>query len=569
VTSRLLLMLLVLAPFTPVRAHSGEWTPPGPAIPSPPDPLPKWPGPITLNKPTDLNPEPTGTPGRRVDRSRVRSGWSAWWYLHRERILDIESIAAPRRAAPGPDEDSNRGAVLAALRKYAAAPSEDIRTSAIIALGRARDARIVPRLIEFIRADDSSAALVESSLLALGLIGGSDPEVRKLIPGVLADPGWSSEVRSCAALALGFTGDAAFVPSLTARLGAKETDKGVRAAAAAGLGILSQDAAAPDLARALVGPDGREVNPGTRAYAAAALGALATGTGRTALMQALRDLDLGVSRQAALSLGVHSDPWARAALLKTFETEGDSLTRAYAALALSDAGEAKAREVLRKAGREGDDVLAPHAVVALGLLARRTRDAKTKAEVILLVQTGLTDLTGDDRAGALVIAGALAGADGLAGRYGKICRSGAGSELRGHAAVALGILGGDATVLAEMVTAETPPPLLREVGAAGALLASRRVQAKFRALFLGTGPESARCVAAVSLGLFRRDSKATTDALLGILTDEKQPELVRACAAVGLGRRLEKESPSRLALSGLRLSPGLAVGPFREVMSMR
>ena len=147
-TSRLLLMLLVLAPFTPVQAHSGEWTTPGPAVPYPPDPLPKWPGPITLNKPTDLNPEPTGMPGRRVDRSGARSGWSAWWYLHRERIIDIESIAGPRRAAPKPDEDANRGAILAALRKYAAAPSEDLRTSAIIALGRARDARVVPRLIE-------------------------------------------------------------------------------------------------------------------------------------------------------------------------------------------------------------------------------------------------------------------------------------------------------------------------------------------------------------------------------------------------------------------------------------
>jgi len=567
--ARLLMILLVVAPLATVFAHSGEWTGQGPIAPYPPNPLPKWPGPSTMKPKVDLNAEPSGMPGRRVTRGDVRSGWDRWWYLHRERLLDLHAISARRRAADAGSDVPDREAILVVLRRFVDHANEDIRTSAIVALGRAGDARIVPRLVELVRADSSSTAVVESSLLAIGLVGTKEKGHIESIRAILTGSGWSSEVRSYAALALGLSRDADSMPVLVERLGPGEKEHGVRAAAAAGLGLLDLDAAAPALARSLVGPDGRELNPGTRSYTAAALGALGTGAGRTALMRALEDLDLGVARQASLSLGVHDDPWARKALLTTLSSPGDPLTRAYAALALAEAGEPKAVELIKKAFDGGDPVLVPHAAVALGLIARRAKDAKLKARVILGVRSRLTDLTGPDLSGALVIAGALAGADGLAKRYADICRSGENSDLRGHAAFAVGLLGGDAGALTAAISAETPPPLLREIAIGAALLASADAQSKFRDLLTSKAPQSARCVAAVSLGLFRDGGKATIAALLAVLSDEKQPDLVRGCAAMGLGRRLERDRPSRLSLPALRLSPGLVAGPFKEVLSVR
>jgi HEAT repeat protein len=567
--ARLFLFLLALAPFSPVFAHSGEWTGQGPMLPYPPDPLPKWPGPITMKPKTDLNAEPSAMPGKRTPRGGGRSGWDRWWYVHRERLLDLRGIPGRRRSAEARKDVPDRDPILAALRKFVDHPNEDIRTSAIVALGRAGDAQILPRLASLIRADDSSAAVVESALLAIGLVGTKEKAHLELIRSVLAAADRSPEVRSYAALALGMVGDADSMAALVARLGAEEKAHGVRAAAATGLGLLDLDAAAPALARALVGPDGLETNPGTRSYSAAALGALATGAGRTALMQALADLDLGVARQAAYSLGVHADPWARKALLTTLKSPGDARTRAYAGLSLAEAGETAAADLLQRGLAGDDEVLVPHAAVALGLLARRAKLASAKTQVILTVQSRLADLTGPDLSGALVIAGALAGADGLSKRYADLFRSETDPGLRGHTAFAIGLLGGDPTALVAAITAETPPPLLREIAIGTALLASAEAEKKFRELLTAGAPQSARCVAAVSLGLFRGDGTATTAALLAVLSDEKQPDLVRGCAAVGLGRRLEKDAPSRLTLPALRLSPGLVAGPFKEVMSMR
>ena len=126
---------------------------------------------------------------------------------------------------------------------------------------------------------------------------------------------------------------------------------------------------------------------------------------------------------------------------------------------------------------------------------------------------------------------------------------------------------GAATATHEVVFFAFPFEAIANNGSARSTSAD--AQAGFRGLLSSKGPQSARCVAAVSLGRFRGDGRATAAALLSVLSDEKQPPLVRSCAAVGLGRRLETDSPSRLLLPTLRLSPGLVAGPFKEVLSMR
>ncbi|MEN8150398.1 MAG: HEAT repeat domain-containing protein [Planctomycetota bacterium] len=552
---KLLPLLLVLALAPGAFAHSGEWGAMPPPVTYPPDPLPKWPGPHTMAPKNTPGEAPRRT-GRRAPRGTTRSGWSRWWNLHRERIL-----------GPGPNPPAlaakEREAVLAALRKALGDESVEVRTSAIVALGRARDVTRVPHLVKLLRAKTTPVSELQSSLLALGLLGAADEETRVLVRGMLASDRWSTEVRSYAAYAIGFAGGESGRAALAARLADPKTAAGLRAAAAAALGLLGADEAGPALAKAL--DAGHETNPGVRAFAAASLASVSAGEGRTALMQTLDDFDLGVARQSALSLGAYSDPWARKALLDALSGGDDPVTRAYAGLALADAGDLKALEPLAKAAADSDAVLAAHSAVALGLLARRAKSGAAKARVQLLIAARLNDVAGNDLTGALAAAGALAGAKSLAGRYAELLPAGGDPEVRGHAAFAFGLLGGDEAALLPLIAPGTPIPLLREVGLVTARRGSTAAAKRFRDLLAADGPESSRCLAAVTLGRF----PGGADALVAILADRSQPELVRGCAAVGLGRRLETARPSPLALTALRLSPELVGGPVREVISMR
>ena len=232
---------------------------------------------------------------------------------------------------------------------------------------------------------------------------------------------------------------------------------------------------------------------------------------------------------------------------------------------MGDAGDLKALEPLVAAAAGKDGVLAAHATVALGLLAHRTKSGAVKARVLLLITNGLNDLTGNDLSGALIAAGTLAGAKALTTRFAEVLKSDGDPEVRGHAAFAIGVLGGDETGLLALIAPGTPLPLLREAGLAAARNGGAAPEKRLGDLMRKKGPESSRCLAAVTLGLF----PGGTDALIAMLKDDKQPELVRGCAAVGLGRRLEVSRPSVLALPALHLSPELVGGPVREVVSMR
>jgi HEAT repeat protein len=543
------LVLLLLAPI--LGAHSGEWMPQKPVIPYPNAPKKPMPG----ERPGGGTP-----PGSRATSpdSGAPTGWDRWWALNRERL-----VARKARTVP-----ADREVVLAALRPLVAHPDVHVRTSAIIALGRAGDSRIAPVLRKLLDADGLPSSVAESAVLALGLIGGGE-ETSRALAGVLSDEDRHAEIRIFAALALALSGDAAADPSLLSRLGPAERDAGVRSAAAIALGLRGLDRAVPALAKALEGPEGRDPSPQTRSYAAAALGALGGGHARNALHRTLADYDQRIGRQAALGLGAIGTGKARNALRWAFASQKDPLLRAFAGLALAEAGDVAVYEGLSDAAKKGDSVLAAHAALALGLLAGRTTDAEVRGKVHFLLANRMSDVTGPEMFGALAIGAGLAKAKNAAGKLRARFANGKHPRVRGHAAFALALLGEKAATLRPALDAKTPLPLFLEVATALAIRNDREAEKRLRSLAGAEGPESIRAAAIVSLGLFRPAADETVKALVALLGEKKEPTAVRACAAVGLGRLLERESPSKLSFSTLRLTPQNASGPLKEILSMR
>ncbi len=218
-----------------------------------------------------------------------------------EAAIALDSVCAAG-GVPADNPDTAHAGLLAEL----SAPQALVCRLAVRALGNAGSAAAIPVLGKLLA--DDRPGVSAAACAALGAIGRSmqDADSIKMLVGMLASE--PAQLRMRAADNLGATGSAAAVPSLA--------------------GVLRDD------------PD-----PQVRAAAAAALGNIRSGDSVAALMQALRDPDWRVRRQAAAALTAIGAP-AIPSLVSALAAPEESV-------------QAMAVEALRGIGAPAFEALAP------------------------------------------------------------------------------------------------------------------------------------------------------------------------------------------------------------------
>jgi len=395
-------------------------------------------------------------------------------------------------------------------------------------------ARIVPLLLRAAEENDSHFA--RTTLLALGKVGGSEA----LPPILSALEKGTAETQRIAAIALGLSGEREGLARLVDLFADRRTPPGLRAAAALGMGLSGRREVAPILRNFLdrnltpehLASDQQEVLlaslvavgmvrdtslvpvligryrtlEGTReSRGRVLLGAILTTLGRLGdsaalgtLLEGTRARDIERRRWAALALGDLGDPAAVVPLTEALEDDSDLQVRGFAAISL---------------GRIGGEI----AVRAL----RKAFDAKGVSRTVRSFSGLGLGLAGDrESAGALRVALAAPGEEAMRGAFAlalgflgdassadtlfRIAEDrGANPDLRGYAAIALGLIRPDGGL-----------PRLLQIARGDA----DRVEDFRRGVLLG-------------LGLFG-DPRAT-DVLVGDLATERR-DVVRGAAAAAL-----------------------------------
>jgi HEAT repeat protein len=602
-----ILAILLLA--TAASAHGGAWRGPPPNSGTPltplsPIPVPTLPpgsstpvpGPIGgLDTPRPGGPTIPGDTNPGIPRGNAPTSgpgsdsWVWWWTLNREPLLDLTGLLRQRvreqtisstphfLGRPGGRNREHstsieaREKILLALLEAAKDGNRDVATGAIVALGKAGDLRAIALLRQL--ADDPKAddTVRESSVLALGMIGGEDPDRRVFLASVAADEGRRLRTRCFALLALGFLGDAAALPDLARLWRTKSRNTEVPAAALIGLGLMRDEIVVPDLSVALSGSaNRREKEDLLRAHAGTALAMIGSRAGLPAACAALRDRDPQVRRQAALTIGAIAKPGdeaERKALAFLLLADRDAMVRAFAAIALGQIGNLDDGNTLAFAYRKGDSTLAPHAAIALALLVRQVRSAEATERVLPFLLKEFRQRANASLRGALAIALGIIGDRQAVPALIDLASSGAEPNLRGHAAVALGLIGDDRArpVLRSALSETGNPDVQKEVALALALLGDRTAaDALLEVVKKGT-TEYARGGAAAALGRLATEAQALT--LTEVLADRQTSDTTRAFVAVALGLVLERTSEPLLTRIGVALNHRMVLPSIAEVLS--
>lgn len=379
------------------------------------------------------------------------------------------------------------------------------RQSAAEALGRiGPKAKVaVSPLAGMLEAEDPRVR--ESAALALGGFRGSGKAAAPALRKALGDQ--YAGVRSAAAVALGEIGVQESIPDLIEKL--KDEKPTVRQSAAEALGRIGKPAV-PGLLKAMrsgnpgfleavvdaLGKVGqpaaaeliqalkdRDQNPQVRQYAALGLARLGTGSSEViqALVESLKDSELGVRRSAAEALGEIGPPAADAIhpLINTLKDQSENAdVRAYAAQALARIGpdRIEAAATLTETLEDNDPKIQEAAVKALAETSFATKQDENAAQA-------LTNLSAQLKAGE--------------------------TERRRSAATELGKMGPAAQAAL--------PALIEAVGKRGEDSEVRRLAA----------------AAVGSMGPYARDAVPT---LIEVLNDRKEVPDVGASAIVALGQ---------------------------------
>lgn len=138
--------------------------------------------------------------------------WEIWWYVHRRELVPLST----HLSYPSPDSsrrvtDDQMESVLQALDAAAKDKEVDVRVAARLALAKAGNDGVVPRLIEAAQADRGNLKDRAYSILALGVLGkdeapvtnGDPVQIASYLDGVLHDKQTEVELKSWAALSLG------------------------------------------------------------------------------------------------------------------------------------------------------------------------------------------------------------------------------------------------------------------------------------------------------------------------------------------------------------------------------
>jgi len=191
--------------------------------------------------------------------------------------------------------------------------------------------------------------------------------------------------------------------------------------------------------------------------------------------------------------------------------------------------------------------LEPYAALALGMFARggETFDAATPSPTLVATRKALADAFTDEAdpsvAGAIAIATGLAGASEVAPLLLRELGQTANPTLRGHLAVALGLLKEPAAKapLTKLLADPALPPAARiDVARGLAMVGDPDLEERLIALLKQSGDTPSAIAYSKALGIVGSDRAAAS--LVALVQDRTAPALQRAFAVVALGLIGEK-----------------------------
>jgi HEAT repeat protein len=325
----------------------------------------------------------------------------------------------------------------------------------------------------------------------------------------------------------------------------------------------------PDLLDMLEGPRRRRGRESVRrAYAAQALANLGDVRAVPALREVALDREEHARRSAVLALGAIAkadDEKTTDVLLHQLHNSRDVATRCVAALSLGRAGSSRAEKALVYAYRKGSLRVRPFAAIGLGLLARHPGHAGATGPLL----HDLKNRASPQLLASLCVAVGLAGERRAIPILTQIASDQGTAALRAHAAFALGLIGdraASAPPLRRILEDTREPELQREAALALGLLGDREALRILNDLVSHGGSAYVQGSAAVAIG--RIGGRESVDSLVELLSDEMEPTMGRAMAAVGLGLMLDRSEGRNMARVAADLNWWLFTPTVLEILSI-
>jgi HEAT repeat protein len=500
-----------------------------------------------------------GPRGRKSDGSEGFERWEFWWEYNKDAHLNLKASLAQRAMVSGssdfllgrenrdavsnitkPTEKMIKAELVPALLKALDDPYFLVRDAAVLAIAKAGDKSVLPAIEQ--RLSDQNRDVQESAVIALGILGEKDavPTLLHILKQTAAGKkllGASEirpELRAFAAVALGLIGDEGTVPTLVALTKTKEARKDVPVAATVALGLMKAQTAVGELTRLLREPDTDEF---VRSYAASSLGKIGDRSAVPALIDALRDKSIHVSRSAVVALGLlvdkDQDPKAVKELVDVLSKGSDVQIRGWSCIALGQIGGADARKALLNALEKERRSLQAFAALGLAIMQKKSPEA----DVIGYVRTAFGEAKEHSVRSGLAMALGIAGDTESEKALVEVVRSGGSPDLRGYAAVALGLMKARSAmpdIEALLKENQNKPDLARSAAIALGLMGDRNVISILTDALKNATVDEVRGSAALALGQIG-DVSAIEPLISLISAKPGSTERSRAFAAVALG----------------------------------
>ncbi|MCY2960552.1 MAG: HEAT repeat domain-containing protein [Planctomycetota bacterium] len=543
------------------RVPADTANPPGPTPPPPPG----APG----TKPTPPSTGGASAPGSRPSAALAMATsdddeWWLWWeYSKLEFLLPNRPspASAPLTGAyvPGALHDAIERARAAEFPRFCAAsraPEAVIRGAAATALGASGGRDAVEPLVKLLA--DPNQEVRHRAILALGATGSSSAAallLRIARDGALEGAGAriSPYARSLAIVALALARHAGLEQPVDGAVRAivRERPKGGGDSEGVAFAAMFHHVLAPapgleELALELAFAEHEP--PGVRCRAAEALGSTRDPATLAKLQTLLSGPRLDLRRSAALALGATRDSRAQPGLMTAWELEADPLTRGFVLISIGRTGGAKAHAYLARILREGEADERCWAAIALGVLARETRDPETSK----LLRDALDRERQTSRRAAYWLAcGLVRDEDSIDLLAGEL-RSAADPRARMYAATALALIGGmrPAGILRQRLL-EEPSSLGRVAIAQGlGILGQGEDTRAMRGALERLAEPALQGIAATALAF--HGSLAALEELADLSHAETGTRVRRAASIEGLGLLLSRGEPLALSLLSRR-----------------
>ncbi len=509
-------------------SHPTPWpTPPPDTPPPPPTPPPPTPTPSPTPSPTPgpdgrtPTPTPTGpattptTPTKSGDGSISAATWKDWWEINKWRF----TWTAQRQAIEsGGTEGESQNKLVEFLVGQLSNGYYDIRSAAAIALGKAGDARAIQPLKD-LASSDSNATVVESAILALGMLKAKD--AIPLLIEIFKSQKQGFRFRVYSAVALGLIGDHSAAKDLmNIAVVPKEHDE-VKAAALLGLALMQYEPGAHTMITVL--SNGQEKDQ-VRAVAATALGKLG-----------IHYVKMGQNKKVPVMKYLLQ-------VLQTCKKEDEIRQSAILSIAAlgpsADIPQEQLLTALLQVYEDKDDNVKCLTLMAIAELANKGK-ALTQAQSVF--RSRLTNEKNANVKSFACLAAGLSQDRESIDPLRNILKGGANPDVRSAAAVGLG--------------------LLKDVGATPTLLEILNEKTD----------KTLKGYCCISLGLMgAKDNKEAMPKLNEIITTASDPEL-RAAAAMALTQLGDINAVN--ILTGLlnesnmyfKMSAVMAIGAFRDL----